>query len=77
MYKKHFVLRVLLQKSDGSIKEEFWQDKSTQDEKLVKMGDVNNFHSLLGSLHSPSVRQSISNFKPVSKIKSALTDELY
>ena len=69
--------RVLLKSSNGSVKEEFWQDKSSQDERLVKMGDVDNFRSLLGSVQSSSVRRPSANVEPDTRIKSALSDELF
>ena len=42
--------RVIFRKEDGTVKEEVWEDKDHQEEKLVKMGNMDNFHSLLGEV---------------------------
>ena len=44
------LFRVIFRKEDGTVKEEFWEDKNHQEEKLVKMGNMDNFHSLLGEV---------------------------
>ena len=41
------------------------------------MGDVDNFRSLLGSVQSSSVRRPSANVEPDTRIKSALSDELF
>ena len=41
---------VIFRQPDGSVKEEIWEDKDHQEEKLVKMGNMDNFHSLLGEV---------------------------
>merc|ERR1719360_402701 len=37
------------------------EEAPAEEEEEEAMGDVDNFHSLLGSLHSPSLRKSIPN----------------
>ena len=55
---KRISFRVLLQNSNGSIKEEFWQDKSSEDEKLVKMGNVSAKKDLSAHLKVCNIRHS-------------------
>ena len=48
-----FIFSVMFKTKSGALKEEFWEDKSSGDDALVKMGDIDNFQSLLGSLDRP------------------------
>ena len=41
----------MFHRSDGTVKEEIWEDKDQEEEQLVKMGNMDNFHSLLGEVN--------------------------
>ena len=51
--RKLYIFSVLFKTKSGALKEEFWEDKSSGDDALVKMGDIENFQSLLVSLQRP------------------------
>ena len=65
--KDKLIGRVILRTLDGGVKEEFWKDKSFDEEKLVKMGDMNNFHSLLETI-------STTIHKPTRKLKASKSE---
>ena len=46
----YLLCRVLFRRPDGTLKEEVWEDKKEKVEELVKMGNMDNFHSLLGEV---------------------------
>ena len=46
----YIIFRVMFRRSDGTVKEEIWEDKDHEEEQLVKMGSMDNFHSLLGEV---------------------------
>ena len=70
------LLRVLFKSTNGSAKEEFWQDKSLAEEELVKMGDINNFKTLVGSLNN-NTRKSFRKEEPDARTKNVLREELF
>ena len=71
----HF--RVLLRTTNGSVKEEIWQNKSFEEEDLVKMGDIGNFQSLLDNTKSSEEQDDINSDLPVTIAKTAAKDELF
>lgn len=52
---------VMFHQVDGTVKEEIWDDEDHQEENLVKMGNMDNFHSLLGEIKSPPPRPLLSD----------------
>ena len=43
---------VTFNRADGSVNQEVWEGDEEAQEELVKMGDMDNFHSLLGRVQA-------------------------
>ena len=69
------IFSVLFKTKSGALKEEFWEDKSSGDDALVKMGDIDNFQSLLGSLNRPKRKPlHLPSLLPQARTKAVGTD---
>ena len=74
------VFRVMFKSKTGALKEEFWEDKKLEDEELVKMGEMKNFHSLRGSLKKRPKRKpllSSLDLLPLTRTKVIVKDPIF
>ena len=71
--------RVLFKTKSGELKEEFWEDKNLEGEELVKMGQIDNFQFLRGSLKKPKRKPNLlrPNILPETITKGAEKDPIF
>ena len=73
------VFRVMFKSKTGALKEEFWEDKNLEGEELVKMGQIDNFQFLRGSLKKPKRKPNLlrPNILPETITKGAEKDPIF
>ena len=61
------------------LKEEFWEDKKLGEEELVKMGKIDNFQSLRGSLKRPKRKphSEIQHLLPETRTRGAKREHIH
>ena len=63
----------------GELKEEFWEDKKLGEEELVKMGKIDNFQFLRGSLKRPKRKPNleIQHLLPETRTRGAKRENIH
>ena len=74
-----FIGRVMFKTKTGELKEEFWEDKKLGEEELVKMGKIDNFQSLRGSLKRPKRKPhlEIQHLLPETRTRGAKREHIH